>query len=322
MLRQEVYSLDETEKAEHPYTVTEQNFTVRRLQPHTDSHYGVFFTHSREAINYQYERNPVDPRVSHALKLEVDAFGNALKEVAIAYGRRQVDLDLPLTSDQAKQTQTLITYTENTVTNSIDTDFNHRTPLPAETITYELTGFMPTGIGGRFQSADLIEADPSDSTRLVLRFDSEINYENQPTSGRQRRLIEHVRTLYRPNDLGVSQNDALVLLPLGELESLAIPGESYKLAFTPGLLNQTLQRPRQGQPLENLLPNPADVLGGQGSDQGGYVDLDGNSHWWIPLDECSILQIVAIPQLKNWPMRSSISLWHFATAIPLARNQL
>ena len=26
----------------------------------------------------------------------------------------------------------------------------------------------------------------------------------------------------------------------------------------------------------------ADVLGGQGADRGGYVDLDGNDHWWIP----------------------------------------
>ena len=28
------------------------------------------------------------------------------------------------------------------------------------------------------------------------------------------------------------------LLPLGNVESLALPGESYKLAFTPGLIAQ------------------------------------------------------------------------------------
>ena len=33
MLRQEVYALDGTAKAPHPYTVTEQNFTIRLLQP-------------------------------------------------------------------------------------------------------------------------------------------------------------------------------------------------------------------------------------------------------------------------------------------------
>jgi len=42
------------------------------------------------------------------------------------------------------------------------------------------------------------------------------------------RLIEHVRTRYRKNDL-------TNLLPLGDAESLALPGESYKLAYTPEL---------------------------------------------------------------------------------------
>ena len=32
-------------------------------------------------------------------------------------------------------------------------------------------------------------------------FDKEIQYEAQATSGRQRRLIEQIRTLYRENDL-------------------------------------------------------------------------------------------------------------------------
>ena len=33
----------------------------------------------REALSYHYERNPADPRVSHALTLEVDDFGNVLQ---------------------------------------------------------------------------------------------------------------------------------------------------------------------------------------------------------------------------------------------------
>ena len=69
-------------------------------------------------------------------------------------------------------------------------------------------------------------------------------------------------------------------MPLGELEPLALPGESYKLAFTPGLLAQVFKRKRAGQPDEDLLPNPAPLLEGKGGDQGGYVAMDGN--WWIP----------------------------------------
>src|SRR5262249_49758894 len=72
-------------------------------------------------------------------------------------------------------------------------------------------------------------------------------------------------------------------------QPLALPGESYKLAFTPGLLAQVFQR--NGQP---LLPDPADALGGPGADRGGYLpsqqlkadgrfpDSDPADHWWIP----------------------------------------
>ncbi|MGH9195592.1 MAG: toxin TcdB middle/N-terminal domain-containing protein, partial [Acidimicrobiia bacterium] len=111
MLRQEIYALDETDKQAHPYTVTEQSFTLRRLQPWADNRYGVFFTHVREALNYHYERNPQDPRVSHAMTLEVDPFGNVLKSVAVGYGRGVSDLTEAF--DREKQTRSLITYTES-----------------------------------------------------------------------------------------------------------------------------------------------------------------------------------------------------------------
>jgi RHS repeat-associated protein len=290
MLRQEVYALDGTGSPAypygHPYTVTEQNFTIRALQQQGTNRYTVFFTHAREAISYHYERNPADPRIQHALTLEVDEFGNVLKSAAIGYGRRQTirvvdahgditgvlnpDLHTLDTSDQDKQTRTLVTYAENGVTNAIDTVGDYRTPLPAETRTYELTGYTPTGSADRFQASDFVKSDPNDTARLIHVFDSEIHYEEQPTNGEQRRLIEQARTLYRKDDL-------TALLPLGVLEPLALPGESYKLAFTLGLLAQVFQRNSQA-----LLPNPADVLGGQGADNGGYVDLDGNGCWWIP----------------------------------------
>ena len=32
-----------------------------------------------KSISYHYERNPADPRIGHALTLEVDEFGNVLQ---------------------------------------------------------------------------------------------------------------------------------------------------------------------------------------------------------------------------------------------------
>lgn len=303
MLRQEGYALDGSDEEPHPYTVTEQNLSIRLIQPRAGNRHAVFLTHAREAINYHYERNPADPRVQHAMTLEVDGYGNVLKDAAVGYGRRETikvvnengqvsEIPNPglyqlEEDDREKQTRILVTYTENELTNAIDLppdevnyDPDHyHAPLPCEGRTCELTGYIPTGPVGRFRSSDFVEPDPADPNgrRQILLFDGEVNYEDDPPGGRQRRIIERVRMLYRPDDFGVSVDNPHALLQLGDLEPLALPGESYMLAFTPGLLAQVYQR--QGQA---LLPDPAGVLRGQGPDQGGYVDLDGDGHWWIP----------------------------------------
>ena len=276
MLREEVYALDGTPKAQFPYSVTEQNHTVEVVQPKADNLYAVFFTHPREVLTYHYERNPADPRISHALTLEVDAFANVLKSLAIAYGRRHASSNPVLTDgDKAKQAQLLITYVENDFTNPVLTDDAHLGPLPADTRTYELTGFRPDNSAARF-SFDEWTRDGF----ALLSNAPEIQYEQAPDGVTpQKRLIERVRTYYRPDDLGTSNNnDPLTLLPLKQVQSLALHGESYRLAFTPGLLNQVYVRAGQ-----TLLPsNPADVLAGGGADGGGYVDVDGDGHWWMP----------------------------------------
>jgi RHS repeat-associated protein len=258
MLRQEVYALDGTDKEEHPYTVTEQNFAIQLVQPTEGNRHSVFFTHAHESISYHYERDPVNPRIQHALSLEVDDFGDVLKSVAIGYGRLQKDASLSI-EDQKKQTQPLITYTENQFTNTINTNDDYRTPLPAATRTYELTGYVATGLSNRFQISDFVKPDPNNDKSLIHVFKNEVQYEEQPVGSEQRRLIEHVRTLYRANDL-------TGLLKQTELQSRAIPGESYKLAFTPGLLTDVFGT----KVTESIL-----------TVDGGYVHNDDNQ-WWIP----------------------------------------
>lgn len=283
LLRQEVYADDaegplatpeRVRRARTPYTVTEQNFSIRMLQHRDRNRYAVFFTHERESITHHYERNPNDPRCQHKLTLEVDDYGNVLKQVAIAYGRRASPL--PTLWDRARQTSPLLTYVETCFTNAVTLPDAQRNPLPFETMTFELTGYAPTAKNGRFQASDFIEPDPTHKGRLRhKRSCPDVAYEATATGDQRRRPVEWGRILYRRNDLDG-------LLPPGEIQSLCLPGESYKLAFTPGLLDQTFQRCRAGQGLDALLPDPTAVLGGQDASTGGYVDLDGNGHWWVP----------------------------------------
>lgn len=212
MLRQEVYALDGTDCEAHPYLVTEQNFSVRLLQPRAGNAHAVFFAHPREALKYHYEREVAtslagraDPRVSHALTLSVDDFGNVLRSATIGYGRRTSDPDLTA-ADQARQADILATLAENSFTNTIDLDDQHRTPLSSETRAYELTGLQVTGSSARRPQS----ARSTSGTLVRYGFDevfrafdaaASIPYEQRADPAElQKRLIDHVRTQYRPDD--------------------------------------------------------------------------------------------------------------------------
>ena len=134
-----------------------------------------------------------------------------------------------------------------------------------ETRSYQVYG---VNVGStRLQIADFIANDYAAVAGLpVITFETQYNGQ-----GQQKRLIDRSRILYRSDDL--SQ-----LLPTGTIQSLCIPGESYKLTFTPGLLTNVFQRTVGSGPAQNLIPNPTSSLGGQG----GYVQLDSDGNWWAP----------------------------------------
>ncbi len=297
LLRQEVYALDDSDKEALPYAVTERNYDVKRLQARGDNRHSVFLTHAREEVVYNYERtlvpvlggqlvdeataaaNPnvewlLDPRVAHSMTLEVDDFGNVLKAASIGYGRRFSD---PLLSEavQDDQAKTHLTYTENRVTNLIDDATAYRTPLACDARTYELAGYASAGAAGRFRAEDLVIPAPADSTTYDGIFDDELKYEERPTGGKQRRLIEHVRTVFRRDDL-------MNALPLGQLESMALPFETCKLALTPGLVRDVFN---EGGALNRVSDA---MLDGTGATPGGrYVHTRDEAdvldlNWWIP----------------------------------------
>jgi RHS repeat-associated protein len=291
MLRQETYADDSTPLAGIPYIVMEQNFKVRMLQPRGKNRNAVFLSHPNESLMHHYERNPADPRVTHTMTLEVDDAGLVLKTATIAYGRRTPDpIALPALADRDRQAQISIRYTENRETNAIDDANRYRLPQTCETRTFELTGYMPTGPAGRFRSSDFVAPDALDPKRLTHVFDVQVPYEGSPAGGRTRRCVERVRSLFRPDDMGMASGDPNALLPLGIMHSRAFAGERYRLAFTPGLLDQVYVR--DGLPL--LPTNPGTILGGTGSDRGGYVSsnsmkiagafpiTDPDGCWWIP----------------------------------------
>lgn len=251
ILRREVYADDTSTHHAHPYSVSEHSYRLRPVQRQRSNRHAVFYTHESETLEYHYERNPHDPRISHQLTLEVDDFGNVIKSATVAYPRRPVLPDHP-----SEQRRTHIVYTESDFTFKVDTEVHYRTPLPAEVRTYELTAAPRTSDGELYTIEALLQA----AARAT-----EIPYEDSLDGvALQKRLIERVRTLYRRNHLSGP-------LPLGRLEWLALPFESYKQAFTPGLLDRIYGSKLTPAEIAELVSN-----------EGQYRNLDGDGAWWVP----------------------------------------
>ena len=246
ILRQEIYAEDGSPEAAHPYTVSERSYEIRPLQPQVGAAHAVFFVHPREAIEYHYERDPSDPRITHALTLEVDDHGAVVRSAAIGYPRRAA------TAVFAEQKAVTITLSQTDVVHHAPSMASgwYRLGLPIEARTYELTGLVPA-TDTLFSFQDVLDAADA---ALPLP------YEATPDGTVQKRLLSQARTLYCADDLSGP-------LAFGAIESLAIPYQGYTKAFTPALLASAL-----GDRATDAILT-----------EGGYVRfLPDDDGWWVP----------------------------------------
>src|SRR4029077_10717717 len=175
-------------------------------------------------------------------------FGNPTKTAMVAYPRRSGNGGQPPISPE--QSRLLVTYTENDVINKDDQVDWYRIGLPAETRSFELTGVSPSSPSGVFALEEL---------RVAGIRAAPVPYETSAGNAAQKRLIARTRSVYyRTEDLSGP-------FPAGEVDSVALLYETYKMAFTPGLLEYAYGA---------KIPNTA--LVGILGDEGGYLNLDGD----------------------------------------------
>jgi hypothetical protein len=275
VLRKEVYADDFSDLTGRPYSISERNMKVELLQPlFAGNRHASVHVHPLETIDYHYERDLNDPRVNHQIILEVNEFGDTRKSIGIAYGRLPGKSPLTHLDDVSRQEGTVATYTESEFTGAIlNSEDDYMGPLPAESRTFELTGLSGSQDHKRFSYGDFAK----DNFKLINDLE-EVPFETDEIdfSRKCKRLVEHVRTRYRSDDL-------TALLPLRTAGPRALPGEDYRLAFTAGLIQTNYLRQLRNQTaLVGLIPDPASLLEGKTDGRGGYRDLDGDGNWWVP----------------------------------------
>lgn len=247
ILRSEVYALDNTSKSEHPYSVVESKSHIKLIQPQGENQHAVFYVCNCESLTYHYERNPADPRIAHSHTLEIDStYGMPLKTAVIAYPRRGT-----VSPDLIEQKKLHIVYSETEITHIDQNVDYYRISLPLENRSYEITGLTPEG--SIFQKTKLKE---------LINGAEKIEYEVNPSSGVQMRLLERSRLQYYKNDLSGP-------LPFGEVESLALPYDSFTLAFSSAHINK-------------IFEGRATITDSLLKEEGKYMNLDNDTYWWIP----------------------------------------
>lgn len=253
MLRREVYADDDSAARDQPYTVTETSHALRLVQPRAGQPHAVFHAHRQQSLVYHYERHSDDPRLVHSLTLGIDPFGNVTRSVSIAYPGREPRID--------EQARARITCSETDFINKPDEADFYRIGVASEQRTQELTALESAGLDPdpRRPLTDNVDIQTLNDT---IDAAESIAYEQSPDGITvQKRLIERKRTRYRRDDLSGP-------LPLNDIQSLALPWETYRQVFTPGLLSAVYG------------PRIDDTL----LEQGGYTRFpeDDDDAWWIP----------------------------------------
>jgi RHS repeat-associated protein len=237
-----------------PFTVATHNCVIELLQPKGQNKHAVFVVKESEAVTYSYERITDDPRIAHNLNIKLDEYGNVLESASVVYPRALPDIALP-PETQAAQNKTFISFVQNSFTNDINETDDYRLRLLSEAKTYELKG--------------VAKANPffavSDFDN-ILTASNEVGYHQvntNPAAGTsQKRLIEHVRTLFYRDDLTGA-------LPLHDLEAKGLSFENYQLAYTPALLSDIFGARLTDAQILALMP------------EGKFTHSEADDNWWI-----------------------------------------
>ena len=269
VLRQEIYADDGSSQSNLPFSISQNVYSIQMIQPSNLLSPASMMLLSSGHRTEEYDRNPIDPRIGQQFNLVYDKWGNVLKSVSIALGRRIDDNEIE-PRDRETQRQAYIEYEENKLTQDIDSKDDYLIGMNCESKAWEVVGLKPEG-GDIFRLRELSGVNLDKFTQLEdVPFESQVD-----KTKKQRRLVEWTRTLYRADDLSG-------FLPLGTIGSFKLIGEAYKLALTSGLISKVFQRNSQsGLPPEQLIPDPQTVLGGTAPGQGAYVDLEKNGNWWV-----------------------------------------
>lgn len=220
VLRSETYAVESSGMpAAHPFSVHQARYRLRRSQPARGQTRAAFVAVLAESLSAEYEQTAGDPRITHKLIVETDAFDQPRREADISYPRRPSQ-----PHDTVAQGRFQIAVSDHRLLN-IDEDLRFELTIPIESKTYELVGVRP--------GSDLFTRAELTSAAVVAALASlaphHVELVDDPTQPPRARRLSWDQSFY--------WNDArTTALPLGELGSRTMVHHEETASLSPGLV--------------------------------------------------------------------------------------
>lgn len=249
-----------------PYAVTEYIYSTPILQAGSVSAPAVVQVRTDETLQFHYEQDAGDPRITHELTLEFDAFGHPTRRATVAYARRG-------SAAVQGQKHCLATLTESIYVNDASSATRFRLGIPCGEVRYVLPGLALPPAGGVWQAHELGQVIDS-LPELPL------GAPEAPDDGAVgKRLL--AASCFSYWDDALSDAD----LPIGQVGARALPCHRYDLAFNDRFVPSNWPA---GETLADLLEKAQAELGYVRSpmcDQtilAGFPLPSGVGLWWRP----------------------------------------
>lgn len=194
VLREEVYSIDWSEKQYIPYTIIDYNYKITQIQQKFDNTYSVFMSTSNEKLTHSCERKISDPRISHQIVLDDDEYGFPTSIVNINYPRKSIISDVY--EEQLKLIAILETYQYEH-----EIEDYYRLGLPIANKKYEIN-WLEIETDWYFSVDNL----KSQITWEIISDEKVLKHNQQFSSWVQARLISHEINNYFNKSLWLIEN--------------------------------------------------------------------------------------------------------------------
>lgn len=223
LIRREVYGLDGAATQAAPYSVAQATTGIRLIQPKGDNPNAVVLPFDREQLDAVYERVANDPRISHSVMLDHDAYGNVTRSCSVAYPRRSGPAGGPY--PYAEQEAIAVTAQRvDYVVHPGDTTEPYRwIGQPSQTRGYELAGVSP--ISGLYFTFDDLAVQCDEALANAIPYGSPF-----APMERQARLFQWGRSYYWDNAQSAP-------LPLGQIAAKGLAHHGESAASTPDLMS-------------------------------------------------------------------------------------